>query len=325
MRLLKILLAALLLLTTANWAFIYLAPEAATRLILDAERRYAGLERKEIVLPDGLRYVYLEGGGADDQMQREPLLLLHGFGANKDNFVRVARHLTPHYRVIVPDHVGFGESAHPADADYAPQAQAERLHRLAQALGIQRVHLGGSSMGGQIALSYAVRYPAEVASLWLLDPGGIWSAPPSELRSQIARGRNPLLARSTEEFQETFAFVMTDPPFIPRPLLDVMARERIANYTLEQRIFKEISADSIEARIAGLATPTLIVFGSEDRTIHPATADILQHLLPHSAVVMLPGIGHLPMLEQPARCAKDYLKFRTGLPSAPTDLSENKH
>src|SRR5262245_51033366 len=94
--------------------FVYLAPEKATRWAVASERKRAGLERKEIDLPGGLHYVYLEGG------QGDPLMLLHGFGANKDNFVRVARLLTPHYRVVVPDHIGFGESAHPQDADYSP-------------------------------------------------------------------------------------------------------------------------------------------------------------------------------------------------------------
>ena len=91
--------------------FIFAMPERAVRAALDYERRVAGLERREIDLPDGIKYVYLEGG------KGEALLLLHGFGANKDNFTRVAKYLTPHYRVIVPDHIGFGESAHPAQAD----------------------------------------------------------------------------------------------------------------------------------------------------------------------------------------------------------------
>ena len=170
MRILKFALAALVLLLVGAAGLIsavYLAPEAATRFFIDMERSRSGLVKKEIDLPGGLHYVYLEGGHG------EPLLLLHGFGANKDNFVRVARFLTPHYRVIIPDHIGFGESAHPQLADYAPPAQAERLHAFAQALGIKRLHLGGNSMGGQIALTYAAAYRQEVASLWVLDPAGV--------------------------------------------------------------------------------------------------------------------------------------------------------
>lgn len=90
------------------------------RRALDYERGLAGLVRKEMELPGGLRYVYLQGGTG------EPLMLLHGFGANKDNFVRVAKYLTPNYRVIIPDHIGFGESAKPAKADYTPRSTPGR-------------------------------------------------------------------------------------------------------------------------------------------------------------------------------------------------------
>ncbi|MGP8153039.1 MAG: alpha/beta fold hydrolase, partial [Smithella sp.] len=244
----------------------------------------------------------------------EPLILLHGFGANKDNFTRVAKFLTPHYRVIIPDHIGFGESSHPQDADYKAGTQAARIRTLAQALGITKVHLGGSSMGGQICMMYAFFYPDEVKSLWLIDPGGICSAPKSEFREIITKtGENPLMARNEDEFAKIFAFVMSDPPFIPKPMLNVMAQERILNYDLEGLIFKEISADSVEKYITGLKTPTLIVWGDKDRVISPATADILHKLMPHSEVIIMKGLGHLPMIEQPRRSAEDYLKFRDGL------------
>ena len=138
-------------------------------------------------------------------------------------------------------------------------------------------------------MSYAALHPTEVASLWLLDPGGVWSAPVSELRKVIAEtGQNPLMARNEEEFAQIFAFVMSDPPFIPRPMLNVIAQERINNFGLEKRIFEQIAADSLEARVTGLRTPTLIVWGDQDRAIHVATAEIL-HLMPASQVIILPG------------------------------------
>lgn len=272
------------------------------------DRQRADLERKEIELPGGLRYVYLEGG------QGEPLMLLHGFGGNKDNFTRSARYLTPHYRVIIPDHIGFGESSRPAAADYTAAAQADRLRLLAQALGIRTIHLGGNSMGGQIAMAYAARYPKEVGSLWLLNPAGAWSAPRSELADMVlGSGRNPLIARSEDEFAETFDFVMNDPPFVPRPILDVFAQERIRNAELEERIFVKIATDSIEQRVKGLETPTLIVWGDRDRVIHVGTADVLHKLMPRSQVIVMPGIGHIPMIERPRQSAEDYLRFRATL------------
>jgi len=305
MRLVRVVAAALATGFLAAFLFVHLAPETAMRLAIDHERSRSGLVRKEIDLAGGLHYAYLEGGSGP------PLMLLHGFGANKDNFTRVARYLVPHYRVIIPDHIGFGESSHPPDADYSPPAQAERLHALAAALGITRVDLGGSSMGGHIALSYAAAHPGDVASLWLLDPGGIWSAPPSELATTIDKtGENPLMARSADDFAKTFAFVMSDPPWIPRPILDAMAAERIRNFDLEGRIFQQIRDDKLEERIMGLATPSLIVWGREDRAINVATAEVLHAELAHSSVVIMDGIGHLPAIEDPAGSARDYEKFR---------------
>jgi pimeloyl-ACP methyl ester carboxylesterase len=109
---------------------------------------------------------------------------------------------------------------------------------------------------------------------------------------------------------------MADPPFIPRPMLNIMARERIHNYELEKRIFKEITADSAEKYVTGLKTPTLIVFGDKDRVINPATAGVLHRLMPRSEVIIMKGLGHLPMIEQPHQSADDYLKFRAALDQA---------
>jgi len=305
MRIARILAAILVVLVIAGVGFLYLAPEKTTRFAVNLERGGAGLERKEIRTPDGLRWVYLEGG------KGTPLLLVHGFGGNKDNFTRTARYLTPHYHVIIPDLIGFGESDHPPQASYSPNAQAERLRVFAKTLGIKDVHIGGNSMGGEIALSYAALHPREVKSLWLLDPGGIWSAPASEARKIIEQtGQNPLLVKTTDEFASLLDFAMSKPPYVPRPILNVMAQERIHNYVLEESIFKQIVTDSIEQRVKGLAMPTLIVWGKEDRVINVATADLLHRLMPNSKILLMDGIGHVPMLEAPERSAEDYLQFR---------------
>ena len=148
-------------------AYVQMFPEKVARGTIESWRRNAALVRKEIELPGGLRYAYLEGGTG------EPLVLLHGFGADKDNFDPAAYFLVPHYRVIVPDHIGFGESSRPAGADYSPPAQAEHLHALVKSLNLARIHLGGNSMGGQIAMAYAVAHSNEVQSLWLLAPAGV--------------------------------------------------------------------------------------------------------------------------------------------------------
>jgi pimeloyl-ACP methyl ester carboxylesterase len=290
-------------------AFMYLAPERFTQAAITAARRHAGLERKEITLPDGLRYVYLEGG------KGETLLLLHGFNANKDNFVQIAPYLSDRYHLIIPDHIGFGESSRPLQADYSPDVQAERLHALLQALDVHgRVNVGGNSMGGMISLHYGLRYPAETSSLWLLDPAGMFSAPKTEyMKVAFQSTRNPLEINNVDEFSFVMSKAMARPPFFPQPMLEVFAREIIDNKAVAQKVFDSMMKSDIEARVAGLSLPTLIVWGDHDEILHPAGAGILHKLLPDSQVVIMPGIGHMPMLEDPARTAADFLHFQDAL------------
>ena len=81
------------------------------------------------------------------------------------------------------------------------------------------------------------------------------------------------------------------------------------------KIFGEVRNQSIplEKRVAGLKTPTLIVWGDQDRVLHVSGAEILHKLLPNSQVVIMHGVGHVPMLEQPRQTAEDYLAFRKTL------------
>jgi pimeloyl-ACP methyl ester carboxylesterase len=282
-----------------------------TDAALGVERWRSDLVRKEITLPDDTRIAYLEGGSG------EPLVLVHGFGADKDNFTRMARWLTPHYRVIVPDLVGFGESTHLLDADYRYAAQAARVREFVQALGLARVHLGGNSMGGGIVMSYAAQHPQEVGSLWLMDAAGLADAPPGELAKIITTGgRNPLIVTTESDFPVLMKFAMSDPPYLPGPVMDVLARQRIANQGLENKVFAQIATDSVSAAVKGLPTPTLIVWGAEDRVLSVDAVPMLKALLPQAQTIVMPHVGHAPMIERPRESAEDYLRFRAGLAQA---------
>lgn len=291
--------------------FVYLFPQTAVKLAISLERQRSGLVSKRIQISNGLEYAYLETG------KGEPLLLLHGFGSNKDTFFKITRYLNGNYRILIPDHIGFGESSHPPAADYSPVAQAARLREFMRALGIQRFHIGGNSMGGQISLTYAALYPDEIQTLWLLNPSGMWNAPRSELlRILDAKGRNPLLVENEEDYFRLFEFVMHEPMFVPKPMQRVLAQERIRNYGLERKIFDQLIADRLEERISsGIATPTLIVWGNLDRTLSFETASLLQKYIPHSRSILMEGIGHLPMIERPRQTAEDYLEFQKIAPT----------
>ena len=85
-----------------------------------AQRAKAGLTEK-VVSVDGHDVVYLDGGSGD------PLILLHGFGANKDNWTRIAPLLSPHFRLIIPDLPGFGDSTRDPKAHYDTDSLVARL------------------------------------------------------------------------------------------------------------------------------------------------------------------------------------------------------
>lgn len=301
-------LGALCTLSLALLALYYLAPGAVLHGAVAVARRAAHL-RAATVTVDAHRVSYLEGG------KGEALLLLHGFGANKDNWTPIAPYLARRFHLYVPDLPGFGDSSRIATADYGVEAQLERLRVFVDTLGLQRFHLGGNSMGGYLAALFAARHPERVASLWLLAPAGALGAAQSETLALIERGDNPLVTDTPEQFERLARLCFHRQPWLPaqfrRPLLARARREAGFNH----KIFGEMFGDPVglEDRIAGLATPTLVAWGDDDRVLHPSGLDIVGALLPASRRILMPAMGHVPMLERPAETAADYLRFRDGL------------
>lgn len=284
-------------------------PHGTAKFVVSLERKGADLREKTVEIP-GFKIHYLEGGSG------EPLLMIHGFGANKDNWTRIARYLTPHYRVIAPDLPGFGESSKPADAGYRYDDQLPRIQAFAEALGLKRYHVAGNSMGGYFAAGLAQRYPESVASAWLLAPGGVQGGQPSEMMQRIAAGEDvPLLAQTPAQFDRILDFVFADPPYLPGFYRGVLAEQAIAAYPLNKQIFHQIRFESpaLEKEIAGLNTPLLISWGELDRVLHVSGAQVLDQVLPNATVIRMPEIGHLPMVEAPRQAAKDYLEWRQSL------------
>ena len=304
-----VILAILILVTTLLIAAFFLLPDRSASVLTAAVHAAARLRARRLAIP-GFDIAYLDGG------KGEPLVLLHGIGGDKDNWAYVALFLTRRYRVVAWDAPGFGESSRPDGASYAVEAQVERLHAFLRTLGITRAHFGGNSMGGLIASHYALRYPDEVESLWLLNTAYVASAQPSEGLERIERGEPiPLFAQNEKQFRDMMRFVMEKPPFVPSPIRRVLAAQQAASYALNVQIFNELRATilPLEEAIKGLMTPTLIVWGDCDRVFHYSSADILHKVMPRSRVVVMRGIGHLPMVEDPLRSARDYVAFRKDL------------
>lgn len=285
---------------------------ATTQKLVQLERAKSGLAVKEMTLASGEKLVYAENGNINAQ----PLLLIHGFGGNKDNFARVADELAD-YHLIIPDLLGFGDSSKPATADYRADAQAQRLHELLAAKGVtSNLHIGGNSMGGAISVAYAARYPKDVKSLWLIDSGGFWSAGIPDSLKDMSIEDNPLLVNTTEDFYQMYDFVMYQPPYLPKTVQAVFAQERIAHKELHANILKQIVEDNVEERAQVIAKhdiPTLVVWGKKDQVIKPETTAVIKKIIPQATIVMMPQVGHVPMIEAVKQTAKDYKAFRAAL------------
>lgn len=311
MRIVRGVLIVVVLLLVGLIGFDYVAPEQSARFAIEMEQHRSGLHEAHASIP-GFDISYLDGGSG------EPLLLIHGFGADKNNFTRVARFLTPQYRVVIPDVPGFGDSSKPESATYGIAEQVERLRAFAQGLGLKRVHLGGSSMGGWIAMTWARKYPDEIASLWLLDAAGTKAGFDSELsRHYRETGEILLVAKTPEEFERIAGFVMSKPPFLPHSIHHVLAARAVADYPLHKKIFEAFAKEPpVDAEPITLKVPALIVWGDEDRALNAKAVDAQKALIPGAEIVHMAGIGHLPMIEACPQAAKDYLAFRGKLVAA---------
>ena len=312
----KRLAIGLVLLLLASVALAYYSlPQHFKTPLLQLNRATAGLSAHTLT-SGGHTLHYLDGGSG------ETLVLLHGIFAEKDHWVDFARPLTPHYRVIAPDLPGFGESTRLPNNDYRYAAQVEYLKDFLDHLGVQRAHLGGSSMGGTIAALFAIRYPNRVASVALIGaPHGLHTPQPSEMDPMVDAGQSPLIVAQADAFEPMLDFVFAQRPFLPYPILHAAKADALRNAASNLRIWNAQRKDRylLDAHIGELMQPTLVLWGEKDRLFDVSGAAPLRTRLPQAQVQVLPGVGHLPMMETPKSSAQLYVQFVEAV--APTPLN----
>jgi abhydrolase domain-containing protein 6 len=302
----KKILIALTLILASTGATLYLSPTALLASVQYTERQLAGLNLKQVQV-DEFNLTYYEGGPTD----APSILMIHGFGADKDNWLRFAKPLTSAYHVIALDLPGFGDSSKP-DASYDVGSQTERLAAFSKKLGLHKLHLIGNSMGGHIAALYAARYPEQVLSVALLDNAGITSPNKSEMFQRIERGEaNPLLVNNAADFSSMLSFVFVKQPLIPDALKQHFAEQAIANQPLNEKIFAQLRERYIplEPELGKIQAPTLVLWGDKDRILDISSIAVMQPLLKHPTVVIMKDCGHAPMIERPDETAAHYQAF----------------
>ncbi|WP_394558967.1 alpha/beta fold hydrolase [Aquipseudomonas alcaligenes] len=289
---------------------LYFSPTALLTSVQFVEQQRAGLSSHEVKV-DGLTIHYYDGGPSGG----ETLVMIHGFGANRDNWLRFARHFSQRYRVIALDLPGFGESDKP-DVNYDVASQTARLHAFVQALGISKPHLIGNSMGGHIAALYAARYPDQVASVALLDNAGILSPRKSEMFAMLEDGKpNPLVVRKAEDFDALMRFVFANPPPLPESLKRHFAAQSMANQQQHDRIFTQLRERYVplEPELPKIQVPALVLWGDQDRVLDISSIEVMKPLLKKPTIVVMKDCGHAPMLERPEETAQHYQTFLDSL------------
>jgi len=292
----------------------FLFPAQLVAALFGLVRKWARMSAKSVVV-DGVTWPYLEGGPVNG----ETIVMLHGFGGDKDNWPLYAHYFTKRCRVIAPDLPGFGENVRNPDWHYGAEAQTERLRAFFDVLGIGKFHLAGNSMGGYIALNYALTHPNQLKSLTLIDNAGVTSKNKSELELAIEEGSNPLLAKSMDDLDRLLKFIMHRQIPMPKIMKKDMLEKLVRHYDFLDGIFwtivEEALNGSLTARLGDVATPTLIIWGRHDRLIDVSCADVMAASIPDNKVVIFEDLGHIPMIESPRETADHHIKLIAELES----------
>jgi len=280
--------------------------------MINAERSISGLKLHNLKVDD-LEIEYLRGGSGT------PLVLLHGFGADKDNWTRVSGYLTEHFDVIAIDLPGFGNSTDNIDLEYDVFSQVTRFKKVLDTLKIKEFNLAGSSMGGYIAGNFSARYPERVKKLWLISPFGVVGSENSEMFSAIKNGENPMVLPRTElEYMQLIDFLFVERPFIPGAVVKHLATKAEQRLELNTKIYEQIHRmknreahpeSPLDEVLKNYKGPTLVSWGEKDRVLHVSGAKVLKKIIPQAHVNIMPIVGHLPMIENPKETANSFLAF----------------
>jgi pimeloyl-ACP methyl ester carboxylesterase len=228
--------------------------------------------------------------------RRQPLVLINGLAEQAESWFRNHPFWRRHFDVHMPNLLVYdGPALHqridnglPISIDYL----VEQLHNYLESfVQTPPYHLVAASLGGKIAVEYAIRYPDRVARIVLLCPSGMGD----EERLPIVEGvrRNDL--RSLVES------VFYDPSRVDPRLLGYYKRQ-FANRRWRVGLLRTVRGTMdhcVRDRLAELSQPTLLVSGREDKIVDPKQAAAAAKLLPRGHYLSIPQCGHAPQMERP--------------------------
>jgi len=231
----------------------------------------------------GPQFRWLERG------EGEAVVLLHGLMGQMDHWEEALEALGGVCRAIAPLLPIFD----PLLAEPSITELADHVVRLLDQLGIERAVVGGNSLGGHVALTLALRWPARVSGLILTGSSGLF---------ERGFSRNVPHVPSPEYVRTKMEEIFYDPALVTPSWVEAV-RRIVTTRATALRVLQFARAarrDSLEARLPEVAAPTLLVWGKDDRVTPAEVAERFYCLIPEADLVYITNCGHAPMLEQPA-------------------------
>lgn len=234
----------------------------------------------------------------DERGTGEPIVLVHGHPFDRSIWLPQLEHFGgTRWRVIAPDLRGYGAST-VTPGKVPLDVFAGDIVALLDRLRIERIVLGGMSMGGQIVLELYRRYPDRVRALVLADTTAEAETPDG------VRARHELSDRLLREGMSGYAedvqykMVSPDNPDVAKLVLDMMRAAPPAGAAAALRGRAE--RPSYVDMLARVRVPALVVMGEQDEFTPITDAQLLHERIPDSRLLVVPGAAHLPNLERPA-------------------------
>jgi pimeloyl-ACP methyl ester carboxylesterase len=246
----------------------------------------------------------------------EPIVMLHGLGATKAEFLPTVPALAPEFRTIAVDLPGFGDSDKPFPAAYDARMFARWVHALLDALGLDRATVLGHSMGGRVALEVGMRHPDRVDRLVLMTPSMAWLSQPGWAKSlKLVRPELGILQPAPKGFVEGIVnrIVPASDSHFVAPALDEFLRSyltprgRVAFYAAARNIALEEPGEFWEG-LERLSPESLFIWGRRDGLVPIGFARHVKERLPAARHCEL-DCGHVPQLERPAQLHAAITRF----------------
>ncbi|MHA6793095.1 alpha/beta fold hydrolase [Pseudonocardia bannensis] len=248
----------------------------------------------------------------------EPLVLMHGTGGHLEAYAHNIAPLSEHFRVIAYEYPGHGYTTH-ATRDLELPDYVAHLDGLLDALGVDRAHLSGESLGGWLALKYAAAHPERVGRVLLNTPGGTMATP--EVMERIrslsqAAADDP----SEERIRARLEWLMADPSSVTDELVGIRraiyARPGFARSMKHLLCLQdpEIRARNLvtDDELAAVAGPAMVVWTSDDPSGPAAAGMEMAAKMPDARFEVISDAGHWPQWEQAEVFNALALEFLTG-------------